>query len=40
MIENEERIEKWEDRKDFSLPHLCLIGRVEKWRDGKTFLIG
>ena len=36
-IENEEMMEKWEDRKDFSFPRLCLVGRVEKWRDGKPF---
>ena len=23
------RMEKWEDRKDFIFPHLCLVGRVE-----------
>ena len=32
-IENTERIEKWEDRKDFSFFHLCLVREVEKWRD-------
>ena len=30
-------IEKWEDRKDFSFTHLCLVGRVEKWMNGKLF---
>ena len=34
------RMEKWEDRKDFIFPHLCLIGRVEKQTDGKLFLYG
>ena len=38
-IENGEMMEKWEDRKDFSFPHLCLVGRVEKWRDGKLFCL-
>ena len=32
-------MEKWEDRKDFSFPHLCLVGRVEKWRDEKLFYL-
>ena len=30
-------MEKWEDRKDFSFPHLCLVKRVEKWRDTNFF---
>ena len=25
-------MKKWEDKKDFNFPHLCLVGRVEKWR--------
>ena len=32
-IESRGRMEKWEDRKNFSFPHLCLVERVEKWRD-------
>ena len=35
IIENRGRMEKWEDRKVFSFPHLCSVERVEKWRDGK-----
>ena len=38
-IENGERMKKWEDRRDFSFPRLCLVGRVEKWRDGKLFCL-
>ena len=34
-IENEERIEKWEDRRDLVFSHLCLIRKMEKRRDGK-----
>ena len=30
-------MEKWEDRKVFSFPHLCLVKKVEKWRDEKLF---
>ena len=26
-----------EDRKDFSFPHLCLVGRMEKWMNKKLF---
>ena len=25
MIENGERIEKWENRKNFNFPHFCLV---------------
>ena len=32
---NGERMEKWEDKKDFNFPHLCLVGRMEKWKDEK-----
>ena len=33
-------MQKWEDIKYFSFPHLCLVGRVEKWiRDGKLFYL-
>ena len=38
-IENWERMKKWEDRRDFSFPRLCLVGRMEKWRDGKLFYL-
>ena len=34
-------MEKWEVRKDFVFPHVCLVEGVEKWEDGKHFcLIG
>ena len=36
-IENRGRMEKWEDKKVFSIFHLCLVERVEKWRDRKLF---
>ena len=29
-VENCERMEKWEDRKNLIFPHLCLVERVEK----------
>ena len=32
-------MEKWENRKNFSFSHLCLVGRVEKWRDGTLFCL-
>ena len=34
MIKNRERIEKWENRRDFSFSHLCLVsgGKVEGWK--------
>ena len=35
MIENIERIEKWEDKKDLVFPRVYLIGEMEKLRDGK-----
>ena len=38
-IENEEKIEKWKDRKDLVFSHVCLVDRVEKWRDGKLFCL-
>ena len=37
-IENREGMEKWEDIRDFSFPHLCLVGRVEKWMDEKKIV--
>ena len=37
MIEKSGMMEKWENRKIFSFPHLCLVERVEKWRDEKLF---
>ena len=39
MIENWEMMEKLENKKDFSFPHLCLIGRVEKWREEFFFYL-
>ena len=30
-------MKKWEDRKIFSFPHLCVVERVEKWKDRKLF---
>ena len=33
------RMKKWENKKDFSFPHLCLVGRVKKWRDEKLFYL-
>ena len=36
-IENRGRMEKWENRKVFSFPHLCLVEKVEMWRDEKLF---
>ena len=31
-----ERVEKWEERKNFIFSHFCLVWLgVEKWRDGK-----
>ena len=36
-IENRGKMEKWEDRKVFSFPHLYLVERVEKRRDVKLF---
>ena len=38
-IENRGRMEKWEDRKVFSFPHLCLVEGVKKWRDEKLFTL-
>ena len=32
-------MKKWENRKDFSFPHLCLVGRVEKLRNEKLFYL-
>ena len=32
-------MEKWEDRKDFVFPHVCLVGEVEKWEGGKLFCL-
>ena len=33
-IENYERMEKWESRKDFNFSHFCLIrsGKMKKWK--------
>ena len=38
-IENEEKIEKWKDRKDLVFSHMCLVERIEKWKDGKLFCL-
>ena len=32
-------IEKWEDRKDLVLSHMCLVGRMKKWRDEKLICL-
>ena len=32
-VENEKRVEKWKDRKNFNFHHLCLVGKVKKWRN-------
>ena len=34
MIENDGRMKKWEDRKDFNFPPFCLVGseKVEGWK--------
>ena len=31
------RMEKWEDRKNLVLPHICLVRGMEKWEDEKLF---
>ena len=33
------RMEKWQDRRDFSFPSVCLVGGIEKWRDEKLFCL-
>ena len=38
-VENCERMEKWEVRKDLVFPHLCLVEMVEKQKDGKLFCL-
>ena len=38
-IENGEMIEKWEDRRDLVLSHMCLVGRMKKWRDGRLICL-
>ena len=30
-------MEKWEDRKNLILPHMCLVRGMEKWEDEKLF---
>ena len=37
-IENEELIEKWENRRDFVFSHTCLVGRMEKYKDKKKLI--
>ena len=39
MIENIERIEKWEDKKDLVFPRVRLVGKMEKWRDEKLICL-
>ena len=36
-IRNKMRMKKWENKKVFGFPRLCLIKMVEKWRDEKLF---
>ena len=38
-IENEEEIEKWEDRKNLVFSHMYLVRRIEKWGDGKLICL-
>ena len=38
-IENDEGIEKWEDRKDLVFFHMRLVERMEKLRDGKLICL-
>ena len=35
MTENKELIEKWEDRRQLVLSHMCLVGMMENQRGGK-----
>ena len=39
MMENCERIEKWEDEKYLVFSLMCLVGGVEKWEGGKLFCL-
>ena len=39
MMENCERMEKWEDGKYLVFPLVCLVGGVEKWEGGKLFYL-
>ena len=34
-IENKKVIEKWEDKRYFIFPRVCLIGRMKNWKDEK-----
>ena len=35
----EEGIEKCKDKRDFSFPSWCLVGRMEKWRNRKLICL-
>ena len=36
---NGEWMKKWENKKNFNFPHLCLVGMVEKWKDENFFCL-
>ena len=41
MIQNNEGIERWDDKRDLVFSHMCLVGRMEKWRNRKLiYLVG
>ena len=41
MIENNEGIERWDDKRDLVFSHMCLVGRMEKLRNRKLiYLVG
>ena len=41
MIENNEGIERWDDKRDLVFSHMCLVERIEKWRNRKLiYLVG
>lgn len=37
--ENEKKVEKWKNKRDFSFPYLYLVGRVKKWSDKNLFCL-
>lgn len=37
--ENEKKVEKWKNRRDFSFPYLYLVGRVKKWSGENLFCL-
>ena len=39
MIENDEGIEKWKDRRNLVFFYLCLVVRIKKWRDEKIICL-